>query len=199
MTMYMLHSKANHPNPNPSPNPQVEPEIFDHLDQLIEHNIRQFGLIQFTDALEKLRQQQGLQGLLVDGERHNIGNPKGCERLSELPRVRAGARGQCCKLSPQCGSTDIEPDRGPPLRYLATLALLSADKSPTPEMEPASPLADAAKQVVAAAAEANATATAQEVIAAEREALQLERQELQRERDALAMERQLLQQERERR
>jgi len=55
----------------------VEATIFDHLDELIINKKRTHGLYQFTDALESMRKASGLDGLHVDGERYNIGNPAG--------------------------------------------------------------------------------------------------------------------------
>jgi len=53
----------------------IDPVIFSYLNKNIENNIRSGGLIQFTDALEQLRQEHELQGLVVNGDRFNIGNP----------------------------------------------------------------------------------------------------------------------------
>lgn len=54
----------------------VPPSIFNILEYQIEHNMRVGGDFQFTSALETLRRNEGLLGLLVDGERFDLGKPE---------------------------------------------------------------------------------------------------------------------------
>jgi len=55
----------------------IEPVIFEYLEHTSTHNIRdERGKLGFTDTLEKLRQEQGLAGIVVDGERFDMGDPE---------------------------------------------------------------------------------------------------------------------------
>lgn len=53
----------------------IHPRIFDYLDDHIRHNFRERGEFQLTSALDQLRRDEGLIGLLVDGEGFDIGQP----------------------------------------------------------------------------------------------------------------------------
>ncbi len=53
----------------------IKPEIFDHLERNIVNNYRERGEFQLTSALETMRQQDGFQGLVIDGDRFDIGLP----------------------------------------------------------------------------------------------------------------------------
>jgi len=53
----------------------LQPAIFDHLQHLYDHNLRQGGEFQLTDALELLRRQQQCFGVLVEGRRYDTGRP----------------------------------------------------------------------------------------------------------------------------
>ena len=44
---------------------------------MIDNNLRTGGLFHLTDALEKVRENKHLEGLIICGERHNIGSPNG--------------------------------------------------------------------------------------------------------------------------
>ncbi len=53
----------------------IKPLLFDYLDEHIRHNVRERGEFQLTSALERLRQEDGFLGLIVDGRRFDIGLP----------------------------------------------------------------------------------------------------------------------------
>lgn len=56
----------------------VEPEVFDYLEEEIGGDGRRPGgaEIQFTPALERLKQERGLLGLVVEGQCYDIGLPR---------------------------------------------------------------------------------------------------------------------------
>ncbi len=54
----------------------IKPDVFDVLEEHIEHNLRQRGEFQLTSALDRVRQTDGLLGLLVQGQRFDIGDPE---------------------------------------------------------------------------------------------------------------------------
>ena len=49
---------------------------FDYLDEHIEQNVRERGEFQLTSALDRLRQEDGFLGLIMDGRRYDIGLPQ---------------------------------------------------------------------------------------------------------------------------
>jgi UTP-glucose-1-phosphate uridylyltransferase/mevalonate kinase len=53
----------------------IKPLLFEYLDEHIRHNVRERGEFQLTSALDRLRQDDGFQGLIVDGRRFDIGLP----------------------------------------------------------------------------------------------------------------------------
>jgi UTP-glucose-1-phosphate uridylyltransferase/mevalonate kinase len=53
----------------------IKPQLFDYLDEHIRNNVRERGEFQLTSALDRLRQEDGFQGLVVDGRRFDIGLP----------------------------------------------------------------------------------------------------------------------------
>jgi UTP-glucose-1-phosphate uridylyltransferase/mevalonate kinase len=53
----------------------IKPEIFDHLERNIKNNFRERGEFQLTSALDMLRQTDGFQGLIMNGDRFDIGMP----------------------------------------------------------------------------------------------------------------------------
>lgn len=53
----------------------IKPQIFDYLEEHIENNVRERGEFQLTSALDRLRQEDGFVGLVVDGQRFDIGLP----------------------------------------------------------------------------------------------------------------------------
>jgi UTP-glucose-1-phosphate uridylyltransferase/mevalonate kinase len=54
----------------------IRPQLFSYLEEHIRHNVRERGEFQLTSALDRLRQEDGFQGLLVDGRRFDIGLPE---------------------------------------------------------------------------------------------------------------------------
>lgn len=54
----------------------IKPQIFDYLEEHIENNVRERGEFQLTSALDRLRQEDGYMGLMIDGQRFDIGLPE---------------------------------------------------------------------------------------------------------------------------
>ncbi len=53
----------------------IQPQVFDYLEEHIKNNVRERGEFQLTSALERLRREEGFMGLLIDGQRFDIGLP----------------------------------------------------------------------------------------------------------------------------
>jgi UTP-glucose-1-phosphate uridylyltransferase/mevalonate kinase len=53
----------------------VKPKLFEYLREHIENNVREQGEFQLTSTLDRLRQEEGFLGLLIDGKRYDIGRP----------------------------------------------------------------------------------------------------------------------------
>lgn len=53
----------------------VKPEIFDYIEEHIKYNVRERGEFQLTSALDRLRQNDGFVGLVIEGRRFDIGLP----------------------------------------------------------------------------------------------------------------------------
>lgn len=54
----------------------IKPQIFDYLEEHIAHNVRERGEFQLTSALDRLRQEDGFLGLIMEGRRYDIGLPQ---------------------------------------------------------------------------------------------------------------------------
>ncbi len=54
----------------------IEPQIFNYLEEHIHNNVRERGEFQLTSALDRLRQESGFMGLVIDGQRYDIGQPE---------------------------------------------------------------------------------------------------------------------------
>jgi UTP-glucose-1-phosphate uridylyltransferase/mevalonate kinase len=54
----------------------IKPKLFDYLQEHIENNVRERGEFQLTSALDRLRQEDGILGLVMDGQRFDIGLPE---------------------------------------------------------------------------------------------------------------------------
>jgi len=54
----------------------LKPLIFVYLEEHIAHNIREKGEFQLTSCIDRLRQEDGLTGYLVDGRCYDIGYPE---------------------------------------------------------------------------------------------------------------------------
>jgi UTP-glucose-1-phosphate uridylyltransferase/mevalonate kinase len=53
----------------------LKPQVFDILKEHIDNNVRERGEFQLTSALDRLRQEDGFLGLVIDGKRFDIGLP----------------------------------------------------------------------------------------------------------------------------
>ncbi len=54
----------------------IKLQIFDYLEEHIRNNVRERGEFQLTSALDRLRQEDGFLGLMIDGQRYDIGLPE---------------------------------------------------------------------------------------------------------------------------
>jgi UTP-glucose-1-phosphate uridylyltransferase/mevalonate kinase len=54
----------------------IKPMLFDYLEEHIKNNVRERGEFQLTSALDRLRKEDGFLGLIVDGQRYDIGLPE---------------------------------------------------------------------------------------------------------------------------
>jgi UTP-glucose-1-phosphate uridylyltransferase len=54
----------------------IKPQLFGYLEEHIRNNVRERGEFQLTSALDRLRQEDGFHGLIVDGRRFDIGLPE---------------------------------------------------------------------------------------------------------------------------
>jgi UTP-glucose-1-phosphate uridylyltransferase len=54
----------------------LKPKVFEFLEEHIANNVRERGEFQLTSALDRLRQEDGFQGLMIDGRRFDIGLPR---------------------------------------------------------------------------------------------------------------------------
>jgi UTP--glucose-1-phosphate uridylyltransferase len=54
----------------------IKPKLFEYLREHIENNVRERGEFQLTSALDRLRQEDGFLGLMVEGKRFDIGLPE---------------------------------------------------------------------------------------------------------------------------
>jgi UTP-glucose-1-phosphate uridylyltransferase len=54
----------------------VKPKLFDFLKEHIENNVREHGEFQLTSTLDRLRQEDGFMGLVMNGKRFDIGRPE---------------------------------------------------------------------------------------------------------------------------
>jgi UTP-glucose-1-phosphate uridylyltransferase/mevalonate kinase len=54
----------------------IKPQLFTYLEEHIAHNVRERGEFQLTSALDRLRQEDGFLGLVMEGRRYDIGLPQ---------------------------------------------------------------------------------------------------------------------------
>ncbi|MGQ9500497.1 MAG: sugar phosphate nucleotidyltransferase [Anaerolineae bacterium] len=66
----------------------IKPLIFKYLEEHIRNNVRERGEFQLTSALDRLRQEDGFLGLIIDGQRYDIGLPE--SYLETLRTFRGG-------------------------------------------------------------------------------------------------------------
>lgn len=53
----------------------IRPKIFDYLEENIRNNVRERGEFQLTSSLDRLRQEDGFLGMVMEGRRFDIGLP----------------------------------------------------------------------------------------------------------------------------
>jgi UTP-glucose-1-phosphate uridylyltransferase/mevalonate kinase len=66
----------------------IKPQLFDYLEEHIVNNVRERGEFQLTSALDRLRREDGFLGLVIDGQRYDIGLPE--HYLETLQAFRTG-------------------------------------------------------------------------------------------------------------
>jgi len=54
----------------------IQPKLFEYLEEHIVNNVRERGEFQLTSALDRLRQENGFLGLIMEGKRYDIGLPE---------------------------------------------------------------------------------------------------------------------------
>ena len=54
----------------------IKPQLFAYLEEHITNNVRERGEFQLTSALDRLRREDGFLGLIIDGQRFDIGLPE---------------------------------------------------------------------------------------------------------------------------
>jgi UTP-glucose-1-phosphate uridylyltransferase/mevalonate kinase len=54
----------------------IKPQLFAYLEEHIANNVRERGEFQLTSALDRLRQEDGFLGLVMEGQRYDIGLPE---------------------------------------------------------------------------------------------------------------------------
>ena len=54
----------------------IKPQVFDYLEENIANNVREHGEFQLTSALDRLRKEEGFMGLVINGQRYDIGIPE---------------------------------------------------------------------------------------------------------------------------
>jgi UTP-glucose-1-phosphate uridylyltransferase/mevalonate kinase len=54
----------------------IQPKLFGFLEEYIANNVRERGEFQLTSALDRLRQEDGFLGLMMDGQRYDLGLPE---------------------------------------------------------------------------------------------------------------------------
>ncbi|MDO5576683.1 MAG: hypothetical protein Q4F84_06345, partial [Fibrobacter sp.] len=65
----------------------LSPRIFDFLEENITCNIREKGEFQLTSCLDRLRQEEGFMGYMIQGKRFDIGIPAAyLESLAEFAK-----------------------------------------------------------------------------------------------------------------
>jgi len=54
----------------------LTPQVFEHIEEHIRHNVRERGEFQLTSCLDKVRQEHGFSGYVVKGRRFDLGLPE---------------------------------------------------------------------------------------------------------------------------
>jgi len=60
----------------------LSPKIFEYLEEQVNNNMRQNGAFGLSSALEKMRKDDGLIGICLNGERFNISTPSSFQRAT---------------------------------------------------------------------------------------------------------------------
>ncbi|MFN2236389.1 MAG: sugar phosphate nucleotidyltransferase [Anaerolineales bacterium] len=66
----------------------IKPQVFDYLEENIANNVREYGEFQLTSALDRLRKEEGFMGLVINGQRFDIGLPE--HYLETITRFHLG-------------------------------------------------------------------------------------------------------------
>ena len=74
----------------------LTPRIFDYLEEHIAHNVRERGEFQFTSCLDRLRQEDGFLGYVIQGRRYDIGRPE--SYVETVNALRAEVQGPRSKV-----------------------------------------------------------------------------------------------------
>ena len=54
----------------------IKPALFGYLEEHIKNNVRERGEFQLTSSLDRLRREDGFLGLIIEGQRYDIGLPE---------------------------------------------------------------------------------------------------------------------------
>ena len=54
----------------------IKPALFGYLEECIKNNVRERGEFQLTSSLDRLRREDGFLGLIIEGQRYDIGLPE---------------------------------------------------------------------------------------------------------------------------
>lgn len=61
----------------------LTPKVFEYLEEYIENNIRESGEFQLTSCLDRVRQEEGFSGYIIQGRRFDIGLPEAYRKTVE--------------------------------------------------------------------------------------------------------------------
>ena len=88
----------------------LKPTIFEHLQDLCDHNLRKGGEFQLTDALERMRRSERCLGLVVQGRRYDTGRPEQYLRtLMEFAAPDPAAAGKPRRRKPRTPTPEEKP------------------------------------------------------------------------------------------
>jgi UTP-glucose-1-phosphate uridylyltransferase len=54
----------------------IRPALFGYLEEHIKNNVRERGEFQLTSSLDRMRREEGFLGLIIEGQRYDIGLPE---------------------------------------------------------------------------------------------------------------------------
>ena len=73
----------------------LNPKVFDYIEEHIRLNIRERGEFQLTSCLDRLRQEDGFTGYIVQGQRFDIGNPSAYrDSIIDFEKARTSTPGE---------------------------------------------------------------------------------------------------------